>query len=261
MRDASPDNPVLRLIRPRVVADVVLVRHALPGRLRLEVRRPDPAGFEAVMAALRAAGGAIEGTPRAPSLLVRYQPTAVAEPALLQAELPLLPLPPARLEEAEVVDAPVSAVWAALADPAGALAQAPDSVRVSPRPGSQPAWTVEVALAGRTLPHHLAVSRACPPRELELSVTGELNAVIRYDLQPADGEARSLLRQRLWFALEGKAAAKAIGQALVERFARRLARDTRAYLTARATAASGAGAAGATLRQIRQLERRTRRSS
>lgn len=250
MQPPHLDNPVLRLIRPRVVGDAVAVRHALPGRLRLDVRRPDRVCLDAVVAALRAAGGTIQGTPGGSSLLVGYRPSAVTERDLLQAELPALPLPPPRLETSDAVCASVPTVWAALADPAGALAQAPESVRVSPLSGSQMAWSVEAAFGGRTLQHHLAVSRTQPPHELELSVTGELNAVIRYDLHPADGaghrdgEARCLLRQRLWFALDGRGTTRLVGQALVERFARRFAQDTLAYLGTRARAASGAANGG-----------------
>jgi hypothetical protein len=90
MEDARAGR-LLRLVRPATVGDVVEIKHALPGRLRLALRRDDPASLAAVVAALGSAGGAVEGSPRAGSLLVRHAPGLGREALLgapLGAELP-----------------------------------------------------------------------------------------------------------------------------------------------------------------------------
>ena len=220
----GPENPVYFMVHPECVGDAVAVRHAAPGRLRLALRRPDPACLEAVIAALAGAGGTVErvmaGSP--PSLVARYDPAAAGETRLLGAPLPPLPLPPARIGAAANVPGPAGAVWAALTAEEGPPWCPPAMLQVTPLETRPPSWEIMVRVGPWTLPHHMQVTDERPPRVFELGIEGKLNGVIRYDIDD-DGPGRSHLRQRLWFAIDGNAAEVTMGEGIVQQFARRFA--------------------------------------
>jgi carbon monoxide dehydrogenase subunit G len=225
--DIGPDrrrNPLYRLLYPERVADVADVRHVIAGRLRLGVRRSDAACLEAVAAALRQAGGMLDrptGGPAA-SLVVRFDPAAVTPELLLGAGLPPLPMPPPRLGAAADVAAPATAVWEALTAAEGPPWCPPAMLQVTPLDSTPPSWQIAVKVGPWTLPHFMETTAEQPPHLLELSITGKLNGMIRYEVtEQALGQSR--LTQSLWFAIDGSAAEIAMGEGIVQQFARRFA--------------------------------------
>lgn len=225
--DARPDgrqNPLYRLLHPAIVADVAEIRHAIAGRLRLGLRRPDVLCFEAVVAALSRAGGTMErasGGPTA-SLVVRFNPAIISQEQLLGAPLPPLPLPPSRLGAAADVAAPAAAVWAALTAEEGPPWCPPALLQVVPLAGTPPGWDIAVKVGPWTLPHFMVMTAEEPPTLLELSITGKLNGMIRYEVaETTPGHSR--LTQALWFAIDGSAAEVTMGEGIVSQFARRFA--------------------------------------
>jgi hypothetical protein len=224
VRTDGRQNPLYRLLHPVVIADVVEVRHAMAGRLRLSVRRPDAACVDAVVAAFRQGGASLERASggASPSLVIRYDPAALDHEQLLAAPLPALPLPPPRLEAAADVRASASAVWAALTDEDGPPWCPPAMLQIVPLAGTPQSWDIAVKVGPWTLPHTMVTTADDPPRLLELSITGKLNGMIRYEIaEPAPG--RSRLTQGLWFAIDGSAAEVTMGEGIVHQFARRFA--------------------------------------
>jgi hypothetical protein len=224
VRPDGRQNPLYRLLHPTVVSDVVEVRHALAGRLRLGVRRPDSACVDAVAAALRRSGATLERASSGPSasLVIRYDPTALAPEQLLTAPLPALPLPPPRLEAAADVKASAPAVWAALTDEEGPPWCPPAMLQIVPLAGTPQCWDIAVKVGPWTLPHSMVTTADDPPHLLELSIIGKLNGMIRYEIAEA-APGRSRLTQRLWFAIDGSAAEVTMGEGIVHQFARRFA--------------------------------------
>ncbi len=218
------ENPVYFLVHPEVVNHVVTVRHSLPGRLRLVLRRPDPACRDALVAALARDGGGIERMIEgvSPSLVVRYDPAVTSEQLLLAAPLPSLPLPPSRLGAEADIAGPATAVWTALNAEEGPPWCPPAMLQVAPLDTTPPSWEIMVRVGPWTLPHHMAVTEAQPPQALELGIAGKLNGLIRYDIEET-GPSCSHLRQRLWFAIDGNAAEVMMGEGIVQQFARRFA--------------------------------------
>jgi carbon monoxide dehydrogenase subunit G len=212
------------LLYPASITDVVEVRHAISGRLRLGMRRGDVACLDAVASALHQAGGVLDratGGPAA-SIVVRYDPAAVTADLLLDAGMPPLPIPPARLGAAADVAAPASAVWDALTAEEGPPWCPPAMLQVTPLDSTPPSWHIAVKVGPWTLPHFMDTTAERPPNLLELSITGKLNGMIRYEVtEQAPG--RSRLTQSLWFAIDGSAAEIAMGEGIVEKFARRFA--------------------------------------
>lgn len=217
------DHPIYRLVHPTSVADLVEVKHALPGRLRLALRRNDDAAAGALLSALRGAGGALQPGASAASLVVRYDQASVDQEALLSAPLPPLPPPPPRAAAEALLHEPIAAVWAALTDVEGPPWNPPEVAQVVPLDDPPTAWRIEVHVGPWTLPHHMAVIEETPPTVLELGISGKLQALVRYDLTAATEGCR--LRQRLWFAVAGTPAEAALGEAIVARFAGRFAEE------------------------------------
>lgn len=134
------------------------------------------------------------------------------------------PLPPARVDVEELVDAPLSAVWAALEQTGSPSWRLPALVQVTPLGDQPPSWEVIVVAGPWRLPHLMRVAAARPPHELVMVISGKLNAVIRFDLTAEPGRpARSRLRLRLWFELTGSAVEAAVGGSIVQTLARTFA--------------------------------------
>lgn len=200
------------------------VRHAIGGRLRLSLRRHDAACLDAVATALSRAGGVLERATGGPAatLVVRYDPAVVTPDLLLNAGLPALPMPPARLGAAADVAAPAAAVWDALTAEEGPPWCPPAMLQVTPLDYTPSAWQIAVKVGPWTLPHFMDTTAEQPPNLLELSITGKLNGMIRYEVtEHAAGQSR--LTQSLWFAIDGSAAEIAMGEGIVQQFARRFA--------------------------------------
>ncbi len=222
--DATGENPIRRMLYPSTVADVVTPRQPAFGRLRLELQRTDGPGVEAVIAALVAAGGSIEPRRAADSsLIVTYDHRVTDERRLLAAPLPSLPPPTARVDSTVSIAAPVERAWAAFATGDGPPWRPPAMVEVEPLAGDPPSWAVVVAAGPWRLPHHVTVTSAHPPHELEVTVSGKLNAVVRYQFEGGANDDTCNFRQRMWFALGGTAIEAAVGGALIEALARRFA--------------------------------------
>ena len=225
--DTRPDrrqNPLYRLLYPAKVADVVDVRHAIPGRLRLNLHRHDAACLDAVVMALGRSGGVQDRATggSAASLVVHYDPAAVTSELLLNAALPPLPMPPARLGASADVAAPAAAVWDALTAEEGPPWCPPAMLQVTPLDSTPPSWQIAVKVGPWALPHFMDTTAEQPPNLLELSITGKLNGMIRYEVtEHAAGQSR--LTQSLWFAIDGSAAEVAMGEGIVQQFARRFA--------------------------------------
>lgn len=230
---------VWRLVHPAAVGDVVALRHALPGRLRLTLRRDDRAAGAAVVAALRLAGASLDdddgrerrGAGRPPgSLLARYDPARVSPGRLLAAPLPPLPLPRARVDASATATVPPERLWATLAAGDGPPWQPPAMLTVQPVAGPDPRWDISVDVGAARLPHVMRVVSEHAPRLLELVIAGKLSAVVRLDVEPlpaggAPGGAAgsSRIRARQWFEFAGGPVEAAIGGAIVERLTRRFA--------------------------------------
>jgi carbon monoxide dehydrogenase subunit G len=226
VRADGRQNPLYRMLHPTRVGDVVEVRHAIPGRLRLGLRRSDSPCVDAVVTALVRKGGSLERTGGGPaaSLVVRYDPAATSQEQLLAAPLAALPMPPPRLGAAADVAGPATAVWAALTAEEGPPWCPPAMLQVTPLAGTPPAWDIAVKVGPWTLPHCMVTTAEEPPHLLELSITGKLNGMIRYEVaETAPG--RSRLTQALWFAIDGNAAEVTMGEGIVQQFARRFAEE------------------------------------
>lgn len=147
------------------------------------------------------------------------------------------PLPPARVDTEELIDAPPSAVWGALEQTGSPSWRLPPMIQITPLGDDPPSWEVVVDAGPWRLPHLMRVAAARPPHELALVISGKLNAVVRFDLTPEPGEpVRSRLRLRLWFELTGSAMEAAVGGSIVQTLARTFAP---AQLRALKTAAEG----------------------
>lgn len=227
--DAEPpgapprDHPIYRLVHPAVVADLVAVKHAIAGRLRLALLRTDDDASAALEGALRAAGGAPQRGASAASLVVRYDPATTDQQSLLAVLLPPLPPPPPRAAAEALLPEPITDVWSALTDVEGPPWNPPEVAQVVPLDDPPTAWRIEVHVGPLALPHRMAVIEETPPTALELGINGKLQALVRYDLAAEAGGCR--LRQRLWFAVDGTPAEAALGEAIVGRFARRFAEE------------------------------------
>ena len=234
--EPTPDwNPVWRGLYPSKVGDVVAVRHAFGGRLRLHPLRTDRPAVEALCAALRSAGARLDGpAPHTLSVVVHFDPARTDLAALLAAPIRPLPLPAARLDLQARLRASLGDTWAVLSDAKAPPWRAPALLRVEPQvatSGAAAAWWVSVSVGTLTFVRDLRVVRVETPRVIELTLTGKLNGVIRYDLEP---EAAKLtrLRQRFWFQLSGGSVEAGLGTLLVERFAQRYVRAAAANLEA-----------------------------
>jgi hypothetical protein len=230
---------VWRHVHPTAVGDVVALRHALPGRLRLTLRRNDRAAGQAVVTALRLAGATLDddggrerhGAGRPPrSLIARYDPARVSPARLLAAPLPPLPLPRARVDASATATVPAERLWATLTTGDGPPWEPPAMLRVQPVDGPDPRWDITVAVGAVRLPHVMRVAAEHAPRLLELVIAGRLSAVVRLDVEPLPAGSApggtagsSRIRARQWFEFTGSALEAAIAEAIVERLTRRFA--------------------------------------
>jgi hypothetical protein len=145
-----------------------------------------------------------------------------------------LPLPAARLDVQARLKASTGTTWALLSDSRAPPWRTPALLRVEPQlaaSGAPAAWWVSVSVGTLTFGHDLRVARAEAPLFIELTLTGKLNGVIRYDLGPETSELTHL-RQRFWFQLTGGAVEAGLGTLLVERLAQRSVRTAAADLEA-----------------------------
>lgn len=223
-RPDGKDNPLYRVLHPATVADAAIIRHTIPGRLRLALRRSDQPCLDAVVAALSERGATVERAVggQTPSIVLRYDPAALTDELLLAAPLPALPLPPARIGAAADVAGPAPAVWAALTVEEGPPWCPPAMLDVVPLEGTPAAWDIAVRVGPWTLPHRMVVTAEEAPHLLELSIAGKLNGLIRYEIVEA-GAGATHLSQQLWFAIDGSAAEVTMGEGIVQQFARRFA--------------------------------------
>jgi carbon monoxide dehydrogenase subunit G len=97
-------------------------------------------------------------------------------------------------------------------------------LQVTPLDGKPAAWDIAVKVGPWTLPHYMLTTAEEPPHLLELSVTGKLNGMIRYEVKE-EVAGHSRLTQALWFAIDGNAAEVAMGEGIVQQFARRFAEE------------------------------------
>lgn len=241
-RAAARQNPLYPVLHPLVVSDVVDVRHSIAGRLRVGLRRSDQPCLDAVGTALQLASGTLERATSgaAASLVVRYDPAKTSPDRLLAARLPALPMPPPRLSAGAEVAAPAVAVWAALTADEGPPWCPPAMLQVTPLNSEPAAWDITVKVGPWSLPHYMLTTAEEPPHLLELSVTGKLNGMIRYEVVEAVA-GQSRLTQALWFAIDGNAAEVAMGEGIVQQFARRFAEEQVRDIAQRVTRKGGSG--------------------
>lgn len=220
----SAANPIYRMTHPRTVADLAAVLQSSPGLALLAPRRADREGRQALVTALGGADPSVEVEWAADgTVVVRYAPASIGEAALLASPVPDLPLPPARIDVSEPAAATPEAVWRTLTGAGGPPWRPPALVRVTPLVHVRPAWRVEVAVGPWMLPHRMEQTTDLPTRTIELCISGKLNALARYDLEPAGDGCR--VRHRLWFAIDGGAIEAAVGELLIEGLARRYAAE------------------------------------